>query len=79
LKGPATQTISEVLGRDIPYEAVLIRGRDSVEALSASLGFVWKHEGPSQQAQQTNLDSFEAAATGVTGGYEVVKGLPPYQ
>lgn len=79
LKGPATQTISEVLGRDIPYESVLVRGRDSVEALSGSLGFVWKHEGPSQQSQQINLDSFEAAATGVTGGYEVVKGLPSYQ
>ncbi|KAI1749216.1 PKS-NRPS hybrid [Xylaria castorea] len=43
LKGPARQTMDECLdGQSIPYTGVLSRGKDSVEAFSQGLGFIWR-------------------------------------
>lgn len=43
LKGPATQTITAVLGvnANLPYTATLQRGRDDVVAFSTSIGSLW--------------------------------------
>ncbi|GIZ42216.1 hypothetical protein CKM354_000549200 [Cercospora kikuchii] len=43
LKGPATQTITAILGANaaLPYTATLQRGQPDVQAFSASLGSLW--------------------------------------
>ncbi|KAK2052449.1 hypothetical protein LY76DRAFT_639599 [Colletotrichum caudatum] len=45
LKGPASQTIQEVLGKALPYEGVLSRGSDAVSSTASCLGFLWSHLG----------------------------------
>ncbi|KAI1129525.1 hypothetical protein F5Y10DRAFT_290905 [Nemania abortiva] len=75
LKGPATQTIGEVLQSELPYQGVLTRGSDAVRTFSDALGLLWSYEG----APYVDLEAFEAAATDRTGDYRVVKNLPTYQ
>ncbi|KAJ8129976.1 hypothetical protein O1611_g3651 [Lasiodiplodia mahajangana] len=75
LKGPATQTIGEVLQSELPYQGVLARGSNAVRTFSDALGFLWSHEG----TPYVKLEAFEAAATARTGDYRVVKNLPTYR
>ncbi|KAI1274256.1 hypothetical protein F5Y07DRAFT_410431 [Xylaria sp. FL0933] len=75
LKGPATQTISEVLQFELPYCGVLTRGSNAVKTFSSALGFLWCHEG----TRYVDLEAFETAATSQTGSYRVVKDLPTYR
>ncbi|KUJ10079.1 hybrid PKS-NRPS PsoA [Mollisia scopiformis] len=42
LRGPATESIQEVLGHSLPYHGVLERNKDAVEIFSSALGFLWK-------------------------------------
>lgn len=76
LKGPATQTMQEVLNTAIPYTGVLSRQTDAVEALSTGLGFLWQH----LDKRSMDLDAFERATgpTGASTPYRVLKGLPSY-
>lgn len=77
LKGPATQTMQEILNTDIPYTGLLSRQTEADKAMSTGLGFSWQHLSTSN----IDLDAFERAATGLTGAstpYRVLKGLPSY-
>lgn len=47
LQGPASQTILDVLKRPLPYQGLLSRGIDDVEALSNTLGYLWSQGGRS--------------------------------
>ncbi|KAI0449065.1 putative polyketide synthase [Xylaria acuta] len=73
LKGPATQTIQEVLGKVIPYTGTLIRGADAVDSLATSLGFLWA------RLDTVNLDGYDQAVSGHDERtHRVLKGLPAY-
>jgi len=77
LRGPTDQTFKAALGSAIstPYTGVLQRGGNDVEALSAALGTVWTHLGPSF----VDFDGFrEAFFDGTTPAPRVVKDLPAY-
>ncbi|KAJ5266646.1 hypothetical protein N7478_009454 [Penicillium angulare] len=41
LKGPASQTIQEVSGSEIPYSGTCSRGKDSLQMFSSALGALW--------------------------------------
>jgi acyl transferase domain-containing protein len=74
LKGPASQTIQEILNQVIPYQGVLTRGTDAVEASSICLGFLWSY----LDKGSINLDEYEQTLTGVQHS-NVVKNLPSYK
>ncbi|RDW86024.1 hypothetical protein BP5796_04349 [Coleophoma crateriformis] len=74
LKGPAIQTIQEVLNQEVPYQGVLARGTNAVEAFSTGLGFLWSH----LDSAFVNLDTYEKTMTGIDC-FKVVKNLPTYQ
>ena len=59
LKGPASQTIEEVLlsKKTVPYFGMLSRGTSAVDAFSTTLGRLWCTLGP----QHMNLDDCEKA------------------
>ncbi|KAJ4361125.1 uncharacterized protein N0V89_001694 [Didymosphaeria variabile] len=73
LQGPATQTIRETTGADIPYTGLLKRGaRDNV-AVPEGLGHIWTHLGqPSLDLQAFDYFMSEKAPR------RLVKDLPTY-
>ncbi|KAE8548385.1 hypothetical protein EYB25_008763 [Talaromyces marneffei] len=75
LKGPGTQTIQEVQGKDIPYISLLTRGTSSLEASAAGLGYLWSHLDKSL----VDLNDYEVAMLGGKKCFQVLKGLPSYQ
>ncbi|KAH8651343.1 putative polyketide synthase [Xylariales sp. PMI_506] len=75
LKGPAVQTISEVLERDVPYHGILDRGNNAVAAISAALGFIWCH----LDKDSFYLSGYESSMTGRQHRPSLVKGLPSYK
>ena len=77
LAGPARQTISEVLGKDLPYEGILARGSNAIDASSAALGLVWSYLGP----EIVNLDTYERALAGIDEKhhFNLVRDLPTYR
>ncbi|KAK2613401.1 hypothetical protein N8I77_000319 [Diaporthe amygdali] len=85
LQGPACQTIQEVLGKTIPYHSTLVRGINSVTALSGTLGFLWQHL-QRDDMKVPNLEAYEnaMAADGECGSSyrkqssKLIKGLPTY-
>ncbi|KAI0967014.1 putative polyketide synthase [Xylaria arbuscula] len=73
LKGPATQTIQEVLGKAMPYTGTLIRSGNAVESLATSLGLLWA------QLDTVDLQNYDLAVGGHgKRTYSVLKGLPTY-
>jgi acyl transferase domain-containing protein len=74
LRGPASQTLEEALGKSVPYTGTLVRGQDSVASLSTSLGFLWCHLDKSS----IDLGSCERTLSGQSN-FTVLKGLPSYQ
>ena len=75
LKGPASQTIQDVLQKPIPYYGTLYREKDPIEAFSTCLGFLWSY----LEMTSVNLNSCEVAITEGEQQFNVVKGLPMYQ
>ena len=75
LKGPATQTIQEVLEKEVPYHGLFARGTSAIEASMTGLGFLWSH----LDRASINLDTYERAMTGDGHRFTVIKGLPTYQ
>lgn len=79
LKGPATQTIQELIQDGLPYHGTLSRGSDSITAFSTCLGFLWERLGGDSsridlgRCQRTLLDLSKAER------FNVLKGLPTYQ
>jgi acyl transferase domain-containing protein len=78
LKGPTSQTIQRVLGKELPYHGTLSRGASAVEAMSSLLGLLWMYLDPSC----VNLNGYERAMNGVNLDRRpprLVKGLPTYR
>ncbi|OCL13419.1 putative polyketide synthase [Glonium stellatum] len=75
LRGPACQTVQDLLEKDIPYQGMLTRGIDAVEAASASFGFLWSY----LDSTSINLNGYDEAMTGDGQRFNVIKGLPTYQ
>ena len=75
LKGPATQTIQEVLQKSLPYGSTLSRGNEAIDSFSTCLGFLWSYS----SGKSVDLGLCEAAMSDRTLQYNVLKGLPSYQ
>jgi hybrid polyketide synthase / nonribosomal peptide synthetase ACE1 len=73
LKGPASQTVQEVLGQKLPYAGCLRRGDNSVEALADCLGQIWSALGPSC----VDFAGYESFLSGNTE-QRLLSGLPSY-
>ncbi|KAM7218542.1 hypothetical protein V8F06_006146 [Rhypophila decipiens] len=78
LQGPATQTIKEAIGTDLPYHGTLVRKTNAVTAMSACLGFLWQH------GTSPDLDQYERGMRAENQQvqkhrYSLIKGLPTYQ
>lgn len=73
LTGPATQTMQEVLQRDVPYSGALTRGVDAVVSVARTLGFMWN------RVDAVELDRYEREVNN-RGARKpsVVKDLPSY-
>ncbi|KAL7941948.1 hypothetical protein V8C42DRAFT_360388 [Trichoderma barbatum] len=79
LKGPFTQTASDVRQNPLPYSGVLSRGQNDVVAFSEALGFIWTQVG----SQGVDFQSYEklVSATSPNAASEpkLVIGLPSYK
>ncbi|KAH7324402.1 polyketide synthase PksF [Stachybotrys elegans] len=73
LKGPASQTIQEVLQKEIPYTGTLARGNSSVRSMASCLGFLWTR----LDKQSIDLEAYSNAASPRFN--TLLKGLPSYQ
>ncbi|KAL8678456.1 MAG: hypothetical protein Q9186_005194 [Xanthomendoza sp. 1 TL-2023] len=74
LKGPAIQTIQDVLQKNLPYTGLLRRGINSIDAMAEGAGFLWTHLGE----RSLNLVAFNEYLVGDQHG-KLLKGLPTYQ
>ena len=75
LKGPATQTVSEVRTTALPYCGLLAREKNDIEMFSEALGFVWTH-----LPHLVDFQSFEKAMTCDDSRQpNLVVDLPKYQ
>lgn len=76
LKGPASQTIQEVLETDIPYHGTLDRKIDSAQAISNTMGFLWSY----LPETKVDLESWEKVMSrDQIQPYRLITDLPPYQ
>ncbi|KAI1768458.1 hypothetical protein GGR53DRAFT_532368 [Hypoxylon sp. FL1150] len=79
LTGPATQSIQEVVDKEIPYHGTLQRGDDATAAFSMCLGLLWTRLG----SASVNLGDCEVAMlSGVElkrQQFNVLSDLPSYQ
>ncbi|OPB36124.1 hypothetical protein A0O28_0108990 [Trichoderma guizhouense] len=77
LKAPASESLKNLTGLDIPYSGVLSRGKDDMEAFSDALGFIWsKFQSPSPVV---DFAGFRKACLGDDVGRAMtLKDLPPY-
>lgn len=73
LQDPATQTIQEVTGRDIPYTGLMKRKSSDIVSLSEGLGFIWSH----LPKGYVNLQAFDHFVSGRAPS-KYLKGLPTY-
>nr|AFI23580.1 PKS-NRPS hybrid [Colletotrichum higginsianum] len=81
LKGPASQTIQETTSASaMPFTGALERGKNSVEAFSRALGFVWMNfgEGSVNMAGYEGFVTGDQAGAGSKPSFNLVKGLPKY-
>lgn len=75
LKGPADQTVQEILQKQLPYHGTLSRRLDAIEAASQCLGFLWSY----LDKVSPDLNGYELAVSGMQQRFNVVKNLPTYQ
>lgn len=75
LRGPASQTIQEVLGKSIPYYGALNRGTDAAVSVASTLGSLWCQLG----GKHLDLTGYEVALNDDKSSLRVLKGLPSYQ
>ena len=75
LKGPATQTVSEVRTTPLPYCGLLAREKNDIESFSDALGFAWTH-----LPHLVDFQSFDKAMTCDDSRQpKLVVDLPKYQ
>ncbi|KAK5991435.1 Hybrid PKS-NRPS synthetase lepA [Cladobotryum mycophilum] len=72
LKGPVSQTMKSILGKDVPYTSVMKRGTSDVEVASSAVGLIWEHLGP----QSVDLAKYRQLYT--DDAPTLTKGLPSY-
>lgn len=79
LKGPATQTIQEVIQDGIPYQGTLSRDNNAIAAFSTCLGFLWERLGG--DSSRIDLGRCEKSMSDLSNAarFNVLKGLPTYQ
>ena len=75
LKGPASQTLQEILQKLTPYGVTLSREDDAIATFSNCLGFLWSHLG----GNCIDLEAFEVSMSHETPQHNVLKSLPSYQ
>ncbi|KAH9896254.1 putative polyketide synthase [Xylariomycetidae sp. FL2044] len=76
LQGPASQTIEEVTGQQVPYTGTLSRGNGAMEALAETVGFLWERF----DKRFIDLQRYHDVVTGgEERSYGVIKGVPGYQ
>lgn len=73
LRKPATRTIKEKTGRDIPYTWLMKRDESDILSLSEGLGFAWSHLPKGYISLQTFDDFVSARSPG-----KYLRGLPTY-
>ncbi|RLL96033.1 hypothetical protein CFD26_103332 [Aspergillus turcosus] len=74
LKGPASSTIQEILGRDLPYTGLLQRGSNDAKAFSDALGFIWARFG----RDAIDFSALQDTLFDVTEKPQPLKDLPSY-
>lgn len=74
LKAPVMQTLSSVMGRDLPYTGLLTRGLNAIQASSAALGFAWAH----LESGRVDLDRYNRTLSDINHRPQIVKDLPSY-
>ena len=75
LKGPATQTISDIRSSPIPYSGVLSRESNDVDAFSDALAFLWTQLG----SQGPDFQSYAEAVSPKSQKPRLMVDLPSYQ
>ena len=75
LKGPATQTISDVRSSPLPYSGVLSRDTNDIDTFSDTLGFLWTHLG----SQGPDFQSYANAVNPQSRKPQLVVDLPSYR
>lgn len=73
LKGPASQTIEDLVGSSIPYFGTLTRGQDDALAMANTIGSIWTVLG----ASAIDLQGFQRAFIR-DARFEISKALPQY-
>ncbi|THC92302.1 hypothetical protein EYZ11_008222 [Aspergillus tanneri] len=74
LKGPASSTVQESLGRDLPYTGLLQRGSNDARAFADALGFIWARCG----RDAINFSALQDTLLDATEQPGLVKDLPSY-
>ncbi|KAH0565584.1 putative Hybrid PKS-NRPS biosynthetic cluster [Trichoglossum hirsutum] len=74
LKGPVTQTINQIAGVKIPYNGLLNRGSNDIEAVSDAISFVWAQLG----ASSVDFDGYRLSFTDLDVKPKLLKDLPSY-
>lgn len=75
LKGPVTQTISDVRSSTIPYKGLLSRETNDIDAFSDALGFLWTQIG----SQGPDFQSYAKAMNPDSRKPRLMVDLPSYQ
>lgn len=74
LKGPASQSLQEVLEDAVPYTGLLSRGKDSTKAIADGIAQIWMTLG---QAAKLDLEHFEEFLSQARSP-RILKDLPTY-
>ncbi|KAH8880972.1 beta-ketoacyl synthase domain-containing protein [Thozetella sp. PMI_491] len=74
LKGPASQTILDIMSDTLTYHGMLSRDRDAVVTTSAALGAIWTHLGPAA----ADLSRYDELMSG-KANFQFVRDLPTYR
>nr|ALQ32784.1 putative polyketide synthase [Fusarium babinda] len=80
LKGPASETITNITGVGLPYSGVLKRGQHDVEAFADALGLLWKTFPLQSGRSIVGFDGIQRAFAqdGKTNKSNLLKDLPSY-
>ncbi|KAK3296553.1 uncharacterized protein B0H64DRAFT_323128 [Chaetomium fimeti] len=75
LRGPTTDTLREIAGKDVPYIPTLVRDKNDSQAFAGCLGSLWKIVGDSA----VDFSAFEISTHGPqVAAPKVLKDLPSY-
>ncbi|GKT90332.1 lovastatin nonaketide synthase [Colletotrichum tofieldiae] len=78
LQAPATESILQVCGKDLPYSGTLRRGQDDAESFSNVLGYLWTRFGPNCVNLGRFQEAFHQASSSHDSSMRVLHNLPAY-